>query len=490
MNAGEREAYRQVKLDALFQFWLVRACAWGAALFLMLSALDYVAAHAYFQLFLVYRISGACVLLLSSFAVAKMRSRSVRYLLAYAAVGVSAAIIELMILRFGGHASPYYVGMILLAVAVVGFIPARMPFHVFLVLLIYGIYFIPIVATERITDMQAFFTANAFMTMIFMTALIMRFMSSRNLIKQLDLGFDLEQANRRLEEAVRDRTNELSLAVQRLRQEMVGHRRAEERLHDYAEELKETNEELRAVVYSISHDLRAPLVNIRGFSGELAGILQNISAALSGPGVHLSNERQAHLQSMIEHEVPASLGFIKTATDRMQSLIDAYLKLSRITRRKLVLELIDMEDLVGSQFRLHSKKIEENNITVSFGVLPRIVADCIAMEQIFSCLLDNAIKYLDPVSNGTIAVTALRLGEEVVFRVSDNGRGIAREDLHKVFEVFRRSGKQDVPGEGMGLPYVKTLVRRHGGRIWCESEPGKGTTISFTIPHVTGALIA
>jgi signal transduction histidine kinase len=67
--------------------------------------------------------------------------------------------------------------------------------------------------------------------------------------------------------------------------------------------------------------------------------------------------------------------------------------------------------------------------------------------------------------------------------VRDNGRGIAEEDMDKVFAPFRRAGKQDVPGEGMGLPYVQTLVRRHGGRIWCESELGVGTTFSFTISH-------
>jgi signal transduction histidine kinase len=97
------------------------------------------------------------------------------------------------------------------------------------------------------------------------------------------------------------------------------------------------------------------------------------------------------------------------------------------------------------------------------------------------------LKYLDPARAGKIAILAEQNGEEVVFHVSDNGRGIAQEDMHKVFEIFRRAGKQDVPGEGMGLAYVKTLVRRQGGRIWCESEPGKGTTFNFTIPHSAAA---
>jgi signal transduction histidine kinase len=114
--------------------------------------------------------------------------------------------------------------------------------------------------------------------------------------------------------------------------------------------------------------------------------------------------------------------------------------------------------------------------------LPDLVADRTSMEQIFGNLLDNAVKYLEPGRPGSIAVSAERGDGEIVFHIRDNGRGIAKEDISKAFEIFRRVGRQDVPGEGMGLSYVKTLIRNLGGRIWCESEPGKGTTFSFTIP--------
>ena len=97
--------------------------------------------------------------------------------------------------------------------------------------------------------------------------------------------------------------------------------------------------------------------------------------------------------------------------------------------------------------------------------------------------MSNAVLYLDPGRPGEIEVIAQRDSDEMTFRVRDNGCGIAEEDMDKVFAPFRRAGKQDVPGEGMGLPYVQTLVRRHGGRIWCESEPGVGTTFSFTLSN-------
>jgi signal transduction histidine kinase len=103
------------------------------------------------------------------------------------------------------------------------------------------------------------------------------------------------------------------------------------------------------------------------------------------------------------------------------------------------------------------------------------------MEQIMGNILGNAVKYLDSSRPGQIEVTAKADNGETVFSIRDTGRGIAQEDMGKVFAPFRRAGKQDTPGEGMGLAYVQTLVRRHGGRIWCESELGKGTTFTFSI---------
>ena len=128
-------------------------------------------------------------------------------------------------------------------------------------------------------------------------------------------------------------------------------------------------------------------------------------------------------------------------------------------------------------------QINQRGITVTLGDLPVVAADLVSMEQIFGNILTNAVSYLDPERPGEIEISAERKADETTFRIRDNGRGIAKDDMEKVFAPFRRAGKQDVPGEGMGLAYVQTLVRRHGGRIWCESEAGVGTTFAFTIPR-------
>jgi signal transduction histidine kinase len=128
-------------------------------------------------------------------------------------------------------------------------------------------------------------------------------------------------------------------------------------------------------------------------------------------------------------------------------------------------------------------QIEERQVKVTVEPLAEVVADRTSMEQIMGNLLTNAVLYLDPGHLGEIEITAERGHDETTFHVRDNGRGIAEEDMAKVFAPFRRAGRQDVPGEGMGLAYVQALVRRHGGRIWCESELGVGTTLAFTISN-------
>jgi len=152
-------------------------------------------------------------------------------------------------------------------------------------------------------------------------------------------------------------------------------------------------------------------------------------------------------------------------------------------RRDLRLEPVDLSDLTNSTLQTLMHQIAVEHVEVNVGQLPVIVADRTSMEQIVGNLLDNAIKYLEPGRRGVIDITAEERGNQTVVSVRDNGRGIAGDDLPKVFAPFRRAGKQGVPGEGMGLPYVQTLVHRHGGRIWLESELGTGSTFSFSIPN-------
>jgi signal transduction histidine kinase len=271
-----------------------------------------------------------------------------------------------------------------------------------------------------------------------------------------------------------------------LEQELAERQRAEERLQRYAAELEQSNEEVRRFAYIVSHDLRAPLVNLKGFSAELRLALGEIESAVSAVSDHLDEEQKQALTYALQEDAPEALGFIDTSVTHMDHFITALLKLSRLGRRELRLELVDVDGIVETCLQTLAHQIAESQTEVSVGELPEIVADQTSIEQIVGNILSNAIKYLHPDRPGKVEITAVRGEDETLFQIRDNGRGIDARNMDKVFAPFRRAGNEDVPGDGMGLAYVQALVRRHAGRIWCESEPGVGTLMSFTIPHHLG----
>ncbi len=316
-------------------------------------------------------------------------------------------------------------------------------------------------------------------TLIFQTRLMLLATTGIAVLAGLGLGVVLYRYLAEREQA--------ELALRQARDEL------EVRVKERTAELEQANEEIKQFAYIVSHDLRAPLVNLKGFAAELGYSLDEIRSTIDGVKPHLDENAQKTLEWALEEDVPEALSFIESSVDRMDSFINSVLKLSRLGRRELQPEPLDMVQLVEVILDSLSHQIEKHQIQITVGDLPTVVADRTSMEQIVGNLVSNAIKYRKPDQPGEVAITAEHVApsgaagdgqigvQEVVFHVQDNGRGIAAEDHHKVFAPFRRAGRQDVPGEGMGLAYVQTLVRRLGGRIWFESELGAGTTFHFTI---------
>ncbi len=267
--------------------------------------------------------------------------------------------------------------------------------------------------------------------------------------------------------------------------EIAERRRAEEELQRYSAELAESNEELRQFTYTVSHDLRAPLVSLKGFAGELRC---SVDALRKWAGALLEcieePERTAVAQAL-EDEIPEALGFIESSVTHMDHLITALLRLSRISYRKFHMEELDAGALLQETLRALAPQIEDRKVELTIGPLPGVVSDHVALGQVFRDLMNNAVVYLDPQRPGHIEVSAEETTDAVVFHVRDNGRGIAEEDMGKVFAPFRRAGPGDVPGEGMSLALVKALLHRLGGKIECQSQLGVGTTFSFMLPRVS-----
>jgi len=246
-------------------------------------------------------------------------------------------------------------------------------------------------------------------------------------------------------------------------------------------DLVEANDEIQRFAYIVSHDLRAPLVNIMGFTSELEALRGDIAERLDAARGN-DDPQEAARDEQLARDVDEALGFIKASIGRMDRLINAILKISREGRRDFHPEPIDMSALVGAIVASLEHQLQETGTKVRIDRLPPLTSDRLAVEQIFTNLMDNAIKYLRPGVPGEIAVTCVGSAAGNVYSVSDNGRGIAERDLERVFELFRRAGTQDRPGEGIGLAHVRTLVRRLGGSISIESVPDHGSVFRVTLP--------
>ena len=262
--------------------------------------------------------------------------------------------------------------------------------------------------------------------------------------------------------------------------------RLNEGLEDVVEErtadLQRANQEIQRFAYIVSHDLRSPLVNVMGFTAELDAARATTSTFLAGLAADHPTLVDPEVRTAVDEDLPEAIGFIRTSTQKMDRLINAILRLSREGRRTLTPERIGMTALVqGIADSLHHRATEVGaEITVE--PLPDIVSDRLALEQILSNLVENAVKYLSPGRPGFVRVSGRRERDRVIYEVSDNGRGIDPKDHERIFDLFRRSGAQDRPGEGIGLAHVRTLAYRLGGVIDVKSELDQGAVFRLSLP--------
>jgi len=255
----------------------------------------------------------------------------------------------------------------------------------------------------------------------------------------------------------------------------------EDELKRYANELEKANEDVKNFSYIVSHDLKAPLINIKGYSEKISSANQEILDLLSPIFGKIDGVETERISIILKDEVPKYMDFIDYSISRIGGLVSAILRLSRLGRRELIFSTLEMDKIVESSLKNLAHKIEEKGINVEIGELHKIEADKTSMHIIIENLLTNAVDYLSPERRGEIEIGSIEGEKETTFYIKDNGVGIEKRDMERIFNVFQRAGKQDIPGEGMGLAYVRTLVERHNGRIWCESKVGEGSTFKLTV---------
>lgn len=248
-------------------------------------------------------------------------------------------------------------------------------------------------------------------------------------------------------------------------------------------DLTRANEEIQRFAYIVSHDLRAPLVNVMGYTSELEQAGRAMDAHLQRVQSDEPDQIEQDALNAVREDVPEAIGFIRASTAKMDRLINAILKLSREGRRALAPERLEMTAMAQQIADSVRHQTEEADAEIVVHDLPEVESDRLSMEQIFGNLVDNAVKYLDHGRPGRIEIRGRDvLGGWVEYEIADNGRGISDRDHERIFELFRRSGRQDRAGEGLGLAFVRNSVRRLGGTIDIESELGKGSTFRLKFP--------
>lgn len=315
--------------------------------------------------------------------------------------------------------------------------------------------------TEFGASLMAVISIVVFVGLIVWTAMVLNQIDYERLRAQQDIL----RLNEDLERRVEARTQELAAANR---------------------DLAEKNQENETFVYSVSHDLRSPLVNLQGFSNELTLVCQDVrQIVLNCP----PSERDRGLK-LIDQEMAQSVHFIQTAVKRLSSIIDALLRLSRAGRLQYQPQEVNVADTVTRVVETLHGTITQRRAQVIVKRLPPAWCDPTALEQIFANLIGNAINYLDPARPGIVEIGSC--ASEVVekenvtdccaYYVRDNGLGIPDAYLAKVFQAFQRLHADRAPGEGMGLSIVRRMVERHGGRIWLTSRVGEGTTFYISLP--------
>lgn len=257
----------------------------------------------------------------------------------------------------------------------------------------------------------------------------------------------------------------------------------EDKVRERTGDLMRANEEIQRFAYIVSHDLRSPLVNVMGFTAELAEATAPLAELIDRAEAVAPEIVTQEARLAAREDLPEAIGFIRASTQKMDRLINAILKLSREGRRSITPERVDPATVGDAIVASIQHLIDDRGATVTIDrPLPMVVTDRLALEQILSNLIENATKYLQPGRPGVIRLTGARERNRVILSVVDNGRGIAAGDHQRVFDLFRRAGPQDQPGEGIGLAHVRALAYRLGGTIDVVSTLGEGATFRLNLP--------
>jgi PAS domain S-box-containing protein len=257
---------------------------------------------------------------------------------------------------------------------------------------------------------------------------------------------------------------------------------AEQKGEVLMQQVQNRNDELQSIVFTAAHDLRSPLVNIAGFTGELEKGLAQLTEALAG--APLDAKVAERVDFLLKTDLPESLRFMKFGNQQMDMLLGGLMRLSRVGSVPMKLATLDMNEMFKGVVRGFQYQIKTLDINLSIqDDLPVCTGDYSLLAQVFINLLDNAIKYRHPDRAAIIEIGGLVRDDMAEYTITDNGIGIEPEQIEKVFDLFHQLDHEpDSDGEGLGLTIVRRILDRQHGSVRIDSKPGLGTTVFVRLP--------
>jgi PAS domain S-box-containing protein len=247
--------------------------------------------------------------------------------------------------------------------------------------------------------------------------------------------------------------------------------------------LQTKNQELERVVHVVSHDLRSPLVNIAGYGQELGGAVETLRRAIEADATTIETLKAAARPTV--QAMAIDLDYIRISVAHMDTLLSGLLRLSRLGRSALAIGPLNMNELVAEVLVATTIfQVDNRGVKLQVADLPPCQGDAVQVRQVFTNLLSNALKYLDPTRPGAIQIHGEIEGNLAVYCVADNGIGIAPAHQANVFEIFHRLDPSKSEGDGLGLAIVRQAMTRLAGKVWVESKPGEGSRFYVTLPSV------
>jgi signal transduction histidine kinase len=414
-----KEEYIKTNFIELFKFWEIRSAFWGAVLFLTTISIDYFIAREYFIIFLQYKIIAATLLFLTSYLLKRISNYSMLKGVAFLTIFISCLILELVILKTGGHVSIFFAYIIMAAVATIGFMPASITFHLSLAFILFSVYMVPIFIFDEITNLQKFIGLNILIIIFLIMMLYLRYVQNKKLKNQFSLQYDLEQLKNNLQNEVNNQT---------------------ERLRNLTMHIQSISEQERTRIAREIHD-------------ELGQALTSMKMDTF----------------WLKKKMPEDQGVLREKIDSMANLISDTISTVQRISSELRPRLLDDLGLQAAM-EWHAKDFQERtgiacDMTVDLKDDHLDQDHSTTIFRTFQESLTNVARHADATE---VFVRLKENGDNIVMTVADNGKGIEE--------------KQKKDPESFGLIGMRERVRHLGGSIEIHGVKNQGTTIKAVIP--------